>query len=371
MLTSREGSSKTVLFAQVNRFSLTNDALYSHFPPHLADSHLETIRTFVVIRNNPLYFLAALFGVFLYYGYKPFLKRDMLTEKMIKTPVFFHLSGWLVRRKARGINNLAAVFQTQGLFNGKVAGKPLIVYTDNTILNKINGADPELARSPILGLEKRLYREAGTICVAARHVAQSLSDDYGIDASKVKVVYIGANAPPPPPSPPDRYQSRHILFVGIDWERKGGPELVRAFERALVKFPDARLSIVGCNPAVSHPRIAILGRVPKEEVSRLMSISSIFCMPSYVEPFGIAPVEASLARLPVVGTATGGILESVVPEKTGILVEPGNVEQLQAALERLLASPELCAAMGAAGYEWAQQFRWPHVTGQIVKAFQS
>lgn len=89
-------------------------------------------------------------------------------------------------------------------------------------------------------------------------------------------------------------------------------------------------------------------------------------MPSKVEPFGIAVIEAARAGLPVVGTAVGGMLELVVSGKTGFLVTPGNIDELEGALATLLADPLLCESMGREGAAWAEEFSWELVSRRIV-----
>ncbi len=362
-----DSSPSTILFAQVNRFSYTNDALSTFMKPHLGDMKLEEFRVYPVIRRNPFLLLCCLLAVAWYYGIGTFLNPKAVPEKMVKTPTFFDLSGWLIRRRAGKIKNLSAVLQTQGLFNARYRDLPLIIYTDNTILNRINKpAGGNVRKSPIVDRERRLYEAATVIAVTAGHVATSLVEDYGIKQAAIQVVLIGANAPPAPPSPEGRYGEKHILFVGIDWERKGGPELVEAFRTVSDDFADARLTIVGCDPAADHRNIDVKGRIPPAEVTRLMAVCSIYCMPSHIEPSSVAVIEAARSGLPVIGTATGGFLDSVVPDKTGILVPPGDADALAAAMRRLLADPGLCASMGAAGQEWVKQFDWNVVAEKVA-----
>lgn len=353
-----------IFFAQVGDFSHTNDSLLEHMPAHLGGLRLESYRVYPVIKGNPVYLAACLAAVPYYYGLSALRDRSTLVEKMVKSPAFFRLATWLVRRRAARISDLRAVLQTQGLFNGKIGALPLVLYTDNTVMNSMNAAEAET--SPIIPLERALYHETSRLCVAANHVTDLLETFYGIPRDKVDNIHMGANTPPAPPSPPDRFENQEILFIGIDWERKGGPELVEAFRRLRDRFPKARLKIIGCNPAVDVENVEILGRVPLETVASHIATAAIFAMPSKVEPFGIAVIEAARAGLPVVGTAVGGMLESVVSGKTGFLVTPGNIDELEGALATLLADPLLCESMGREGAAWAEEFSWELVSRRIV-----
>jgi glycosyltransferase involved in cell wall biosynthesis len=77
--------------------------------------------------------------------------------------------------------------------------------------------------------------------------------------------------------------------------------------------------------------------------------SDIFCLPSHFEGLPMSVIEAMLTGLPVVATDVSGPREQVVAGKTGLLVPPGKVEPLAAALNQLSADAPLRARMGEAG----------------------
>jgi glycosyltransferase involved in cell wall biosynthesis len=80
--------------------------------------------------------------------------------------------------------------------------------------------------------------------------------------------------------------------------------------------------------------------------------ASLLVVPSlWPEPFGIVGLEAMARALPVVAYRSGGIPEWLEDRVTGLLVEPGDVDALAAAIDRLLGDPALARAMGRAGQE--------------------
>jgi glycosyltransferase involved in cell wall biosynthesis len=90
--------------------------------------------------------------------------------------------------------------------------------------------------------------------------------------------------------------------------------------------------------------------------------ASVFCMPSLIEPLGIAAVEASLFRLPVIATQIDGFFETVTDQETGILVPVNDPAAVAAALRRLFDDPALARRMGLAGYERnVTRFNWDEV----------
>jgi glycosyltransferase involved in cell wall biosynthesis len=107
--------------------------------------------------------------------------------------------------------------------------------------------------------------------------------------------------------------------------------------------------------------------VNASELSRYYAESSIFCLPTRREPFGIAFVEAMMHRLPIVGTRVGAVPDMVEDGVNGILVEPGKAEPLARALCTLLDSPALCQQFGRRGYEKAvERYTWAG-TGQRIR----
>ncbi len=119
--------------------------------------------------------------------------------------------------------------------------------------------------------------------------------------------------------------------------------------------PECQLLIIGDGPAreslqAMSKDLNIAGSVVfagmRHDVHRLLPLLSVFVLPSLYEGFGIAILEAMAAGVPVVATRVGGIPEFVIHEDTGLLVTPGDPEELAAAIHMLLASPEQAEGMG-------------------------
>ena len=147
----------------------------------------------------------------------------------------------------------------------------------------------------------------------------------------------------------ERFAHKKILFVGVDWERKGGPVLLEAFRRVRRTHPTAELIIVGCSPEVSLAGCRVVGRVPLEDVANFYRSASVFCLPTTVEPFGFVFLEAFSHGLPIVATNIGAIPDFVQNGRSGYLVDSNDVEQLANRLGELLGDPDRCATFGARG----------------------
>jgi glycosyltransferase involved in cell wall biosynthesis len=109
--------------------------------------------------------------------------------------------------------------------------------------------------------------------------------------------------------------------------------------------------------------VHFVGAVAREQVPSLMCAADIVVTVPWYEPFGIVPLEAMACGRPVVGSAVGGLLDTVVPGATGELVPPRRPDLLAAALRDLLDAPERREQYGRAGRRRAvEHYPWSRVT---------
>lgn len=296
-----------------------------------------------------------------------------LVQKLLRMPLIFSA---LSRTARRAIERDRArawfTLQTQSLWNSAAPGIANFVYTDSTLLANLyfQRNDFDWMRSAgWLERERRIYAEAAKVFVMSGHVGRSLTELYGIDAAKVARVGVGANLERSPASPlPAPRDNKTILFVGMEWERKGGPELVEAFRRLPPRHADARLLIVGTSPPLDVPRCQAVGRVPAEAVAAYYRQAAIFCMPTRLEPFGIAFIEAMMHAVAVAAPRHGAMLDYIEEKKTGVLYEPGNCEDIARALTWLLDNPLERQAIAARGLEAVRShYTWDAV-GRRLRA---
>ena len=230
--------------------------------------------------------------------------------------------------------------------------KPRFVYTDNTILANLyfpGGEERVEFWKDRLEPEREFLKSSRMIFVMSRHLGTSLREQYGIAEEKIRQINAGCNAAVRPPKNKERYYNKTILFLGVEWERKGGKELFSAFKMIKKKHDKAKLIVVGCVPDIKCDGVEIVGMVSPSKVRQYLNQASIFCMPSLREPFGIAFLEALGSGLPVIACNLGAVPDFVIDGKTGYKVQPGNIEELAIRLDMLLSNPELCRKMGRNG----------------------
>ena len=161
---------------------------------------------------------------------------------------------------------------------------------------------------------------------------------------------------------PERRFAHRVLSLSRLVPRKGVGEAVET----LRELPDVELVVAGgpdrdgidTDPEVARLRdlaaelgvaeqVHFVGAVSREDIPRLLAgVDVAVCLPWY-EPFGIVPLEIMACAKPLVGTAVGGLLDTVDDGRTGLLVPPKSPQKAARAVQRLLADADLRARMGA------------------------
>ncbi len=359
---------KKIAFVRMKPFPIPNrilaDVLRGAFPAY----HVDVIDVIQELKSQPVAFATNLLAMLREYGPGLLSGRVSRSEAFYTTHYLFKYVRKLMERRAQG-GQYAFTFQIQSLFDASVAGVPHFVYTDHTHLARLYYPDfdqSKLRPESWISLERSIYQHASMNFTRSSNIACSLIEQYEIAEDKVECVGAGSNVAAEYAPDPAVYAGKNILFVGMDWERKGGPDLVAAFEQVLQTHPDAHLTIVGCAPEVQVPNCTVVGRIPVKEIHRYYQEASIFCLPTHMEPFGVAFIEALHHRLPIVATNVGAIPDFVDPGVTGFLVEPGDVEGLSRHLNTLLADPAMCQRFGEQGYRLAvSEYSWERVGEKI------
>jgi glycosyltransferase involved in cell wall biosynthesis len=254
-------------------------------------------------------------------------------------------------RVARRASRDADLVHAHWLPAGAVAmscGKPFVV--------QLWGTDVELAKRA-RGLARQVLKRAELVICASNALADSARE---LGAREVRVIPSGVDVPPyvrEEAEPPE------VLFAGRLSPEKGILELVQAAD-------GMKLVVAGDGPLRDSVPDA-LGFVPHHALGPLYERAAVVACPSHREGFGVVCAEAMAYGRPVVAGAVGGLLDLVVDGETGLLVPPRDVPALRAALDRLLADPELRRRFGEAARQRAREhFSWQAVTDATVAAYE-
>lgn len=239
---------------------------------------------------------------------------------------------------------------------------------------------PELCDDATLaypGLIGRALRRGAWVHADSAFVAAEVVEAFGADPERVQVVHPGV--PALPDLAPDEVRQvlarmlppgteRYCLAIGTAEPRKDLPGLVRAFDTVAAHQADVALVLAGppgwgeeaveeavaASPA--RRRIVRTGWVEQHDLAALLSGASVLAYPSLYEGFGFPPLQAMRAGVPVVATRAGSL-----PEVLGdgaLLVNPGDVDALAAALDACLGDPALRASLVAAGSARSAGYSW-------------
>lgn len=204
-------------------------------------------------------------------------------------------------------------------------------------------------------LYARSFHAARAFVTLSDWARRSLIDDYGIDSARISVVPVGIDLDQwPQPGPKGDADPVRILFVGGDFMRKGGEILLRAFAAV---HGHCELHLVTKEQVAQTPRIHVYRDVtPSSDLlRRLYATADIFVLPTLADASPQVSVEAMASGLPVISCPVGGIPEIVRHGETGLLVPPGDVRELVAALDALIADAARRRAMGVAGRALAER----------------
>lgn len=229
----------------------------------------------------------------------------------------------------------------------------------------------------------KVSRQLDRILTVSEASRQDLEREYGVTASRMRVVGNGINLDVfQPRRDVPRKSAELITTLSSDSPLKGFRFLLEALARLRSKRPDLRLKVIGQpghetgtaervrDLGLSHV-VEFTGRVAAESIAHAYAESTLAVVPSLYEGFGFPAGEAMACEVPVV-SSRGGALPEVVGEdgRCGMLVPPKNPEALASAIDQLLDQPERRMEMGRAGRARVlEHFTWKRAAERTVDVY--
>ncbi len=232
---------------------------------------------------------------------------------------------------------------------------------------------------------RRIGADADAVTTVSRWTRGRVASAFGADAA-LELLPSGIDTAVFRPDPGARAELRRryglgeapvVTCVSRLVPRKGQDALIRVLSRVRARVPGARLLLVGGGPDGDRLRrlaaacgvtgeVVFAGAVPDAELAAHHAVGDAFALPCRtrgggldVEGLGIALLEAAAGGVPVVAGNSGGAPETVLPGRTGHVVDGRDLDALAAAVTALLADPARARAMGAAGRAWmAESWTW-------------
>jgi len=250
----------------------------------------------------------------------------------------------------------------------------------STGLQKFRLKPSSLLFRPFLWLQRKILKQADTFVAISTDITDELLV-HGVNAEQIVPIPNGVDT--------TRFlqvtlekklllrqklgipqNKRILIYTGRLVSYKGLPLLLRVWKNIQRKYSDVRLMLLGSGGLDTHNceedlkkyvldnqlsnSVRFTGDV--DNVYEYLQASDIFVFPTENEAFGASLVEAMACGLPVITTPVGAIKDIVTDGETGLLIQPGNAEQLFQALEAILSDKELAANLGQAAYQSVKEF---------------
>jgi glycosyltransferase involved in cell wall biosynthesis len=240
---------------------------------------------------------------------------------------------------ARGSYDLVAAPAGSALVSFLERGLP-VLYSSDATFDQVRDYYPEFSDLLPLSvrqgneIEKRAIDRSRWLLYPSPWVADFAVKSYGADPASVHVVPYGANLDSPPAPDVARRlpdgSSCNLLFIGVDWERKGGSIAVAAYDALVRQGVPAQLTIVGCTPPpeAARPGIRVIPFLDKNQPAERATLDALYAdahflfVPTRRECYGIVFCEAAAFGVPVLSTDTGGVSGIVRDGVNGFLLPP-------------------------------------------------
>lgn len=269
-------------------------------------------------------------------------------------------------RQMRRERSQVAFYHTQtiSLFAARAhPATPFVVSVDATPvqLDSMGKFYAHSRRAPALERVKRrwyrnVFTQAAGFVAWSEWAADSLVADYEVPRDRIVTIHPGASSGffQIDREVANRNGKPRVLFVGGDFVRKGGEDLLAALDSLGGR---AELTIVTEANIEAPPGVEVLrGVAPgSPALYDAFARADVFCLPTYGDCTPVVLAEAQAAGLPIVTTSVGSNANTVIEGETGFLIEPGDRVALEARLSGLIECPSLRTRLGARAREHARE----------------
>jgi glycosyltransferase involved in cell wall biosynthesis len=268
-------------------------------------------------------------------------------------------------------------------FIGPPARSPVVVTIHDLTFVRF----PELCTPDTLQygrLVRRALDRGAVVHATSEFVAGEVREHFGIEDARIVQIPLGVR--PSTGGDPGRGRAlagaeQYVLALGTVEPRKNLPVLVRAFDRVATGDAGLRLVIAGAdgwgadefhaawNEAKHADRVVRLGYVRDDQRRDLLAGARMLAYPSIYEGFGLSPLEAMGAGVPVVAARAGALPETLGDD--AVLADPSDVDGLAAAIDRVTHDDALRHELVTRGCRRAAQYRWPQLAPRFVDLYRS
>lgn len=262
---------------------------------------------------------------------------------------------------------------------------PIIYYTDSSFgqLNEYYESFSNLFRFSAKEsnfIEQKALLNATYIAYPSEWARKYVLKNYQLNAVP-KVIPMGANIDEEQivyvPKTIHKDEEIYILFLGVDWFRKGGDKVFETFLLLSEKY-NVNLTVCGCIPPVTHPKMKVIPFLNKNDASQMGSFTELFqhthllFLPSKAECFGIVFCEASAFGIPSITTNTGGIPNAVIDGENGYCLDVNATpSDYFNTISQLIENPSQYQSLSASSRAlYLSTLNWNHWAHSIAELIQ-
>ena len=263
-----------------------------------------------------------------------------------------------------------------GIAAKRVSGKPLVVHMHATSFD----------RSSSDNIDTRVYEiERAGMAAADRVIAVSnltrniVIEKYNIPAERVVTVHNAVRFVNSEVEAPERgVEDKIVTFLGRITFQKGPDYFVEAAAKVLKRVPNVRFVMAGSGDMMNHVirRVARLGIADRfhftgflkgDDVHKMFQLSDVYIMPSVSEPFGISPLEAMRANVPVIISKQSGVAEVL---DYAVKVDYWDVDAMADAIYGFVKYPALAKMFSKKGLEEVTGLKWNNAAAKVKAVYQ-
>lgn len=261
-----------------------------------------------------------------------------------------------------------------GIKAKEVSGRPLVIHVHATEYDRTG-----YCGGRVYEIEKAGMSAADKIVAVSQWTKDILIAHYGIASEKIEVVHNGIIASAE--NPLTRHSIRNspvVTFLGRVTQQKGPSYFVEAAKKVTRNFPDAQFIVAGSGDLLPETieRVAALkmsanfhftGFLTKEWIDKIWSLSSVYVMPSVSEPFGITPLEAVQAGVPVIVSKQSGVAEVM---SHALKVNFWDTDELASSICSVLKYNSLSSMLKNKGVKEIKKLSWNAAALKLKKLYE-
>lgn len=264
-----------------------------------------------------------------------------------------------------------------GIAAKQVSGKPLVIHVHATDFDRSGGH----VNPAVFAIEKEGMEAADKIITVSNLTRQLVIDKYRIDPSKIVTVYNAVEPNVKKHTAPFKkgINEKVVTFLGRITLQKGPEYFIEAASRVLKEFDNVRFVMAGCGDMMDRMvrRVAELklsskfhftGFLKGDDVLQMLHMSDVYIMPSVSEPFGISPLEAMQARVPVIISRQSGVSEILT---NAIKVDYWDIDAMADAIYGILAHPKLSKMLARQGRKEVFNLTWKDSAVGVKSVYES